>query len=69
MSVFAGIEMTGAENPNARAYFLDGNYRVRVNSVLLHKKRLGGTPLFIVETTVIESDNLDIEPGEQRNWR
>src|SRR5690606_10049453 len=39
-----------------------------IQSVYLFEKRLGGGKLFIVETTVDESDNPNIKPGEQRNW-
>lgn len=69
MSVFSGIEHVSAEGTSsARQYFEEGNYVVEINSVFLHEKRLGGGKLFIVETTIKESNNPRIKPGEQRNW-
>ncbi|MCA9508988.1 MAG: hypothetical protein KC505_11255 [Myxococcales bacterium] len=68
MTVFAGIEHVSAEGTSNRQYFEPGNYIVEIDSVFLHEKRLGGGKLFIVETTVKESDNPNIKPGEQRNW-
>jgi len=68
MSVFAGIENVSAEGTSNRLYFLEGNHIVEIDSVLLLEKRLGGGKLFIVETTVKESDNPNMKPGEQRNW-
>lgn len=68
MSVFEGIERVSAEGTSERLYFEEGNHTVEIDSVFLYEKRLGGGKLFIVETTVIESDNPNIKPGEQRNW-
>lgn len=68
MSIFKGIENVSAEGMSNRQYFEEGNYIVEIDKVLLHEKRLNGDKLFIVETTVIESDNSNIKPGEQRNW-
>jgi hypothetical protein len=68
MGVFDGIEHVAAEGGSLRRYFEEGNYVVTIESVYLFEKRLGGGKLFIVETTVDESDNPNIKPGEQRNW-
>lgn len=68
MNVFEGIEDVSAEGTSNRQYFEPGKYVVEIDRVFLHEKRLGGGKLFIVETTVKESDNLNIKPGEQRNW-
>jgi len=68
MSIFDGIENVAAEGTSLKQYFSSGNYQVTINSVFLHEKRLGGGKLFIVETTVDESDNPNIKPGEHRNW-
>src|ERR1700730_9936128 len=68
MSVFAGIENVSAEGTSNRLYFDEGNHIVEIDSVFLLEKRLGGGKLFIVETTVKESDNPNLKPGEQRNW-
>lgn len=68
MGVFDGIEHVAAEGTSLRRYFEEGNYVVTIQSVYLFEKRLGGGKLFIVETTVDESDNPNIKPGEQRNW-
>jgi hypothetical protein len=68
MSIFDGIEHVAAEGTSNRSYFEPGNYTVSIASVFLHEKRLGGSKLFIVETTVHESNNPNIRPGEQRNW-
>ena len=67
MYVFEGIEHVSAEGTASRNYFESGKYVVEINKVYLHEKRLGGK-LFIVETTIIESNNSNISPGEQRNW-
>lgn len=66
-SLFAGIERTHASQENVGNYFAPGNYRVRIENVFLHKKRLGGH-LFIVETTVLGSDSEDVKVGGQYNW-
>ena len=68
MSVFEGIEHVSAEGTSNKEYFQPGQYVVTIQSVFLHEKRLGGGKIFIVETTVNESDNPNIKPGEQRNW-
>jgi hypothetical protein len=69
MGIFDGIENVIAEGTSSlRQYFEPGNYTVTIERVFLHEKRLGGGKLFIVETKVIESDNPNIKPGEQRNW-
>lgn len=68
MSIFDGIERVAAEGTSNRQYFEKGKYTVTVEAVFLHERRLGGGKLFIVETTVDESDNPNIKPGEQRNW-
>lgn len=68
MSVFEGIEHVSAEGTSNRQYFEEGQYLVTVESVYIHEKRFGGGKLFIVETTVDESNNPNIKPGEQRNW-
>lgn len=68
MSVFEGIEHVSAEGTSNRQYFEDGQYIVTIDSVYLYEKRLGGGKLFIVETTINESGNPQIRPGEQRNW-
>ena len=68
MSIFDGIENVAAEGTSNRLYFLPGQYEVTIDRVFLYERRLGGGKLFIVETTVNESDNPHIKPGEQRNW-
>jgi hypothetical protein len=68
MGVFDGIEHVTAEGASLCRYFEQGNYVVTIESVYLFEKRLGGGKLFIVETTIDESDNPNIKPGEQRNW-
>jgi hypothetical protein len=68
MSIFDGIEHVAAEGISMRQYYEPGNYTVSINSVYLFEKRLGGGKLFIVETTVDESDNPNIKPGDRRNW-
>lgn len=68
MSIFDGIEHVAAEGTSNRQYFEPGKYSVTIDSVFLYERRLGGGKLFIVETTVDESDNSNIRPGEQRNW-
>lgn len=68
MSVFDGIEHVAAEGASLRRYFEPGNYVVTIDSVFLHERRLGGGKLFIVETTVEESDNPNIKPGDKCNW-
>jgi hypothetical protein len=68
MSIFDGIERVDAEGAFSRRYFEQGNYVVTIQSVYLFEKRLGGGKLFIVETTIDESDNPNIKVGEQRNW-
>ena len=68
MSIFDGIERVAAEGMSNRSYFEPGKYIVTIERVFIHEKRLGGGKLFIVETTVKESDNPNIKPGEQRNW-
>ena len=68
MSIFDGIEHVAAEGTSNRQYFEPGKYTVTIDSVLLYERRLGGGKLFIVETTVDESDNPNIKPGEPRNW-
>jgi hypothetical protein len=68
MGVFDSIENVAAEGTSSRQYYEPGNYVVTVDSVILYERRMGGGKLFIVETTVNESDNPYIKPGEQRNW-
>lgn len=68
MGIFDGIEHVAAEGTSSRQYFEQGNYIVTIDSVFVYERRLGGAKLFIVETTVNESDNPNIKPGEQRNW-
>jgi hypothetical protein len=69
MGIFDGIENVEAEGASSlRQYFEPGCYVVTIERVFLHEKRLGGGKLFIVETIVNESDNLNIKPGEQHNW-
>lgn len=68
MGIFDGIEHVAAEGTSLRQYFEPGHYTVAIERVFLHEKRLGGGKLFIVETTVLESDNPHIKPGERRNW-
>lgn len=68
MGVFDGIEHVAAEGASARQYFEPGTYSVAINSVFLHNRRLGGGPLFVVETTVLESNNQRIRPGDRCNW-
>ena len=68
MGVFDGIEHVEAEGTSARQYFEPGIYSVAINSVFLHNRRLGGGPLFVVETTVLESNNPSIRPGDRCNW-
>jgi len=68
MGVFDGIEHVAAEGTSSRQYFAPGQYTVTIDKVFLHEKRLGGGKLFIVETTVVESDNAHIKPGDKRNW-
>ncbi len=68
MGIFDGIEHVAAEGTSSRQYFSQGNYLVTIDSVFLHEKRLGGGKLFIVETTIDESDNPLIKAGEHRNW-
>jgi len=68
MSDFDGIEQVPAEGTATHHYFEPGNYLVEIEKVLLHKKRIGGGKIFIVETKIKNSDNPNICPGEQRNW-
>lgn len=68
MSIFDGIEHVAAEGTSNRQYFEPGKYSVTIDSVFLYERRLGGGKLFVVETTVDESDNPSIKVGEQRNW-
>jgi hypothetical protein len=68
MGIFDGIENVAAEGISSRRYFEPGTYVVTIDSVILYERRLGGGKLFIVETTVEESDNPNIKVGEQRNW-
>lgn len=67
MSMFAGIENTKAAVEGVSQYFEEGKYRVQIDNTFIHRKRLGGH-LFIVETTVLESSNPEVLPGETRNW-
>jgi hypothetical protein len=68
MSIFDGIEHVVAEGTSNRQYFEPGNYIVTIDAVFIHERRLGGGKLFIVETTINESDNPKIKAGETRNW-
>lgn len=68
MSDFEGIEHVSAEGATSHRYFEPGNFVVEIERVLLHKKRIGGYKLFIVETIIRNSDNPAICLGEQRNW-
>jgi len=68
MGIFDGIEHVAAEGTSSRQYFEPGKYKVTIERVFLHERRLGGGKLFIVETTINESDNPNIKPGESRNW-
>ena len=68
MGIFDGIEHVAAEGTSLRQYFEPGNYLVTIESVFLYERRLGGGRLFIVETTIDESDNPNIKAGEKRNW-
>ncbi len=68
MGIFDGIEHVAAEGTSSRQYFEAGTYIVTIDSVFLHEKRLGGGKIFIVETTINESDNPNIKPGDKRNW-
>lgn len=68
MGIFEGIEHVSAEGTSLRQYFEPGNYLVTIDSVFLYERRLGGGKLFIVETTVDQSDNNNVKIGEQRNW-
>jgi len=68
MSIFDGIENVAAEGTSNRQYFAEGQYKVTIDRVFLYERRLGRGKLFVVETTVNESDNPNIEPGEKRNW-
>lgn len=68
MSIFSGIEHVAAEGASNRQYFEPGKFTVSIDSVFLYERRLGAGKLFIVETTVLESDNPHIKPGEPRNW-
>ncbi len=69
MGIFDGIEHVAAEGTSSsRQYFEPGNYLVTIDSVFIHERRLGGGKLFIVETTIDESDNPNIKAGAQRNW-
>ena len=69
MEIFDGIEHVAAEGTSSlRQYFEPGQYLVTIYRVRLYERKLGGGKLFIVETTVDESDNPHIKPGEQRNW-
>ena len=68
MNVFEGIEHVSAEGMSNRQYFEAGHYLVKIDRVLIHERKLGGGRLFIVETTVNESNNQHIKPGERRNW-
>lgn len=67
MSIFDGIERVAAEG-TSKQYFEPGKYLVSIDRVHLYERQLGGGKLFIVETTVEESDNPKIKTGEQRNW-
>ncbi len=64
---FPGVDSIKPASESNRSYFLPGKYKVRLENVLIHKKRLGGK-LFIVETEVLESSHPDIQVGETRNW-
>ncbi|MEI6807024.1 MAG: hypothetical protein WCK49_11085 [Myxococcaceae bacterium] len=66
-SIFSAVDNVNPTSESNRSYFLPGKYKVRLENVLIHKKRLGGN-LFVVETTCLESDNPEILPGETRNW-
>ena len=66
-SVFATVENIPATPDSHRLYFLPREYKVRIDQVLVHPKRLGGH-LFVVETTCLESNNPEILPGNRRNW-
>jgi hypothetical protein len=69
MGIFDGIEHVSAEGTSSlRKYFEPGNYMVTIDRVFLHERSMGRGKLFIVETTVNESDNPNIKAGEQRNW-
>ncbi len=68
MGIFDGIEHVAAEGTFARRYFEPGIYSVAINSVFLHNRRLGGGPIFVVETSVLESNNPRIRPGDRCNW-
>jgi hypothetical protein len=68
MGIFDGIERVAAEGTSLKQYFEVGHYIVIIDSVFIHERRLGGGKLFIVETTVDESTNPNIKPGERRNW-
>lgn len=47
-------------------YYLQGSYRVRVDTVkTIVSAEKTGKPFFIVETTCLESDNPDIEVGKE----
>jgi hypothetical protein len=64
---FSGVDSVKPAAESTRSYFLPGKYKVRLENVLIYKRRLGGK-LFIVETEVLESSHPDIQPGETRNW-
>lgn len=64
---FSGVDNVKPTAESYRGYFLPGKYKVRLENVLIHSKRLGGK-LFIVETEVLESNNPEILAGETRNW-
>lgn len=67
MSVFEGIEHVSAEGTSKRQYFEPGRYTVTIDLVQIKEKRLGGK-LFIVETSINESNNPYVKPGDSRNW-
>ena len=48
-------------------YFLPGNYRVSIDLTKSIQTEDGKTA-YVVETTVLESDNTDIKVGAKRNW-
>lgn len=66
-NIFSGIELVKVNSESQKQYFLPGKFSVRIENVFLHKKRLGGH-VFVVETTVLESNNPEIQTGEARNW-
>jgi len=63
MGIFKGIDK--AEVTGGSQYFLPGKYKVKVDVVKLVQSRKSLADLFVVETTVIESNNIERPSGSR----